>query len=146
VLGPKKIPYVGWSAGSNVAGVDIGTTNDMPVIWPPSDRALNLVPFNLNPHYSEWVPPNHKGETRTDRLNEAVLVKKRPIVAYSEGVAIKVENQKYEIIAPPLPAEFLAKQEDQRVVKIWTHVNDKTDITQVDLTSDLADKIESLRH
>lgn len=145
VLGPSKIPYIGWSAGSNVAGPDIGTTNDMPIIWPPSDCALNLVPYNLNPHYSEWTPPNHKGETRIDRLNECVLVKKRPIVAYSEGVGILVENGKHRIKAPPLSDKFLALQEDKRVVKIWTHANEKTEVISVGLTSELSETIPSLR-
>ena len=92
VLGSKAF-YIGWSAGSNVAGPDVGTSNDMPIVWPPSDKALNLVPYNLNPHYSEWKPPNYKGEGRIDRLNEAALMKKRPIVAFSEGVAIKVDSE-----------------------------------------------------
>ena len=144
VLGKNKIPYVGWSAGSNVAGPDIGTTNDMPIIWPPSDKSLNLVPYNLNPHYNEWTPPNFKGETRIDRLNECVQVKQRPILAYSEGVAIKVENGKHNLIAPNLPDEFLLRQADDRKVKLWIFKDGKPEIVQLELDSEVSQKIDSL--
>jgi dipeptidase E len=105
-------PYVGWSAGSNVATPDIGTTNDMPIVWPASDRAINLVPFNINPHFNEWKPPNYAGEGRRTRLDEAVAVKKRPIVAISEGTAILVEGEKYTILCPP-------ENPGEPVVKVW---------------------------
>ena len=61
-------PYVGWSAGSNVACPTIKTTNDMPIIEPPTLEALDLVPFQINPHYTEAVIPNHVGESREIRL------------------------------------------------------------------------------
>ncbi|KAI2799957.1 hypothetical protein RDWZM_000525 [Blomia tropicalis] len=141
VLGPNKIPYIGWSAGSNVAGPDIGTTNDMPIIWPPSDRALNLVPYNLNPHYNEWTPPNLKAETRIDRLNECILIKKRTLVAISEGVGIKVENGRHQILAPKLPDEFLKLKPEERVVKLWTYQDGKPEIVNVDLNGELNSKL-----
>lgn len=134
------IPYIGWSAGSNVAGPDIGTTNDMPIIWPESDRALSLVPYNLNPHYNEWKPANYQGELRSDRLNECVLLKKRPIVALAEGVAIKVEHGKHQLTAPPLSSP----QPDQRMVKIWTCKSAQPQTTQVPLNAELMHEIESL--
>lgn len=140
VLGASKIPYIGWSAGSNVAGPDIGTTNDMPIIWPESDRALKLVPYNLNPHYSEWKPANYQGEVRTDRLNECVLLKKRPIVALAEGVAIKVEHGKHHLIAPALSMPG----PDERMVKIWTYKGGQAHITQVDLNAELLQEIQSI--
>nr|XP_027199133.1 uncharacterized protein LOC113793319 [Dermatophagoides pteronyssinus] len=135
ILDPiKPIPYIGWSAGSNVAGPDIGTTNDMPIIWPPSDRALNLIPYNLNPHYNEWQPPNLKGETRMDRLNECVLIKKRPIVAYSEGVAIRIEHGQHRIIAPKFDdLNCFFENKDNRTVKVWTFENDKIQINEIPL-------------
>ena len=141
VLGASKTPYIGWSAGSNVAGPDIGTTNDMPIIWPESDRALNLVPYNLNPHFNEWKPPNYQGEVRGDRLNECVLLKKRPIVALAEGVAIKVEEGKHQLLAPPLSSDPNA---EERTVKVWTHENGQTQITQLSLQDELTEKISSI--
>lgn len=128
VNGSSQTPYVGWSAGSNVAGPDIGSSNDMPIIWPQSDKALALVPYNLNPHYNEI---KGKGETRTDRLNECVIIKNRPIVALSEGVGIHVENGVHKVFAP----KDAAGEKDDRVVKVWTLKDGKPNITQLELAN-----------
>ena len=66
----KGCPYIGWSAGSNVACPTIRTTNDMPISFPESFKALNLVDFQINAHYTEEVIPNHGGESRKQRLEE----------------------------------------------------------------------------
>jgi dipeptidase E len=66
----QNIPYIGWSAGSNIACPTIGTTNDMPVVEPKSFNALNLIPFQINPHYTDARLPNHSGETREMRIME----------------------------------------------------------------------------
>ncbi|QIZ76032.1 dipeptidase PepE [Ferrimonas lipolytica] len=87
--------YIGWSAGSNVAGLSIRTTNDMPIIEPPQFTALELVPFQLNPHYIDYHPPGHHGETRQQRLEEFTKVAPlTPVIAIQEGSALLINNNR----------------------------------------------------
>lgn len=93
--------YMGWSAGSNVAGPSIRTTNDMPIVEPESFDALKLVPFQINPHYTEARLPNHGGETREDRLNEfLVLNQKSKVVGIPEGNILQVSDDRMNLIGP----------------------------------------------
>jgi dipeptidase E len=77
----EGIPYIGWSAGSNVACPTISTTNDMPVTEPESFAAIGLVPFQINPHYTDITLPNFNGETREMRIKEYIQVNQHVYVA-----------------------------------------------------------------
>jgi dipeptidase E len=92
-------PYIGWSAGSNLACPTIKTTNDMPIICPPSFEALNFIPFQINPHYIHGNPPGHNGETREQRLLEFLEVNPTlSVVGLREGTMLKIENDQMELI------------------------------------------------
>lgn len=92
-------PYIGWSAGSNVACPTLRSTNDMPIIDPKSFNTINLVPFQINPHYLDANPDGHGGETREQRIMEFLEVNpKTYVVGLREGTMLKLENDKLELI------------------------------------------------
>lgn len=88
-------PYLGWSAGSNVACPTLCTTNDMPILEPISFEALNLIPFQINPHYLDAHPTNHGGETREQRLLEYIAANRDMyVVGLREGSRFLIEDDK----------------------------------------------------
>jgi len=109
-------PYMGWSAGSNVACPSIRTTNDMPIVQPPSFDALALVPFQINPHYTDGAIPQHQGETRADRIGE--FIEANPgvwVVGLLEGSILRVEGNEIRLLGEK-PVKVFRRGESMREV------------------------------
>ena len=99
----KKIkqgtPYIGWSAGSNIACPTLKTTNDMPIVEPVKFKTLKLVPFQINPHYLDDNPSNHGGETREVRINEFIEVNRSTyVVGLREGTMLLLKDESLTLI------------------------------------------------
>jgi dipeptidase E len=88
-------PFIGWSAGSNIACPTLRTTNDMPIVEPKKFKTLKLVPFQINPHYLDEHPENHAGETREQRIEEFIAINRDTcVVGLREGTMLLVEDGK----------------------------------------------------
>jgi len=113
-------PYIGTSAGSNVAGITIKTTNDMPIVYPPSFDAMGLVPFDINPHYIDPdLHSTHKGETRETRIKEfhaavdeeGKPINLYPVVGLREGAMLHVVGDKLHLKGSTAARIFRRKEE-----------------------------------
>jgi len=116
-------PYIGWSAGANICGQSIRTTNDMPIVEPRSFDALNFVNAQLNPHYTDYVAPNHHGETRDQRISEfCTLNISTPVLAIREGSGLLIRDNKLSLLGEQNGFVFAA---DNKIA-----VNDTQDLSE----------------
>ena len=107
----KGIPYIGWSAGSNVVCPTLKTTNDMPIVEPKTFSTFNLLKFQINPHYLDANPEGHAGETREMRIEEFLVANPAIfVVGLREGTMFRIEEGKIELIGPR-PARIFRKGE-----------------------------------
>jgi len=107
----QQVPYIGWSAGSNLACPSIRTTNDMPVVEPGGFDALGLVPFQLNPHYTNELPAGHQGETRDQRLSEFLVANPAAsVLGLPEGDWLRVSPRGVQLHGPRPARLFRAAQ------------------------------------
>ena len=103
------MPYMGSSAGSNVAGLTVGTTNDMPIVYPPQFEAFGWIPFNLNPHYLDPVDGSkHMGETRETRIKEFHEFNSQPVLGLREGSWLDVRGTNIALNGPLTTRVFQA--------------------------------------
>jgi dipeptidase E len=117
-------PYIGTSAGSNICGLTMNTTNDMPIVYPPSFRTLGFVSFNINPHYLDPIEGStHMGETRETRINEFHHFNPQPVVGLREGSWLEVKGDSI-LLKGTLTARIFKRNEKPIEVEPETELND----------------------
>ncbi|MFV8224855.1 dipeptidase PepE [Christiangramia aquimixticola] len=118
-------PYMGTSAGTNIGGLSMQTTNDMPIVYPPSFQTLGLVPFNINPHYLDPdINSTHKGETRETRIKEFHGLNSQPVVGLREGSWLELDDNKVTLKGD-LEARIFKKD------KVPFEIKPGTDLTEL---------------
>lgn len=118
------VPYLGTSAGSNICGINVRTTNDMPIVYPPSFDAMGLLPFNINPHYLDPdVNSTHMGETRETRINEFHSQNTTPVVGLREGSWLEVKGNQI-ILKGELDARIFEQNKAATEVPTGTDLSD----------------------
>lgn len=117
------IPYLGTSAGSNICGLTMGTTNDMPIVYPPSFQTFGFVPFNINPHYLDPIEGStHMGETRETRINEFHHFNSQPVVGLREGSWLEVQGNSI-ILKGNLTVRIFTRNNEAYEVEPETELN-----------------------
>jgi len=117
------VPYLGSSAGSNICGLTIGTTNDMPIVYPPSFKTFGFVPFNINPHYLDPdANSKHMGETRATRIKEFHKFNTQPVIGLREGSWLHVQGDSV-ILKGTLSAKVFEYDKDAYEVESGTQLN-----------------------
>jgi dipeptidase E len=112
----EGLPYIGWSAGSNIASPTLRTTNDMPIIEPRSFETLSAVPFQINPHYLDAHPDGHMGETREERIQEFLVINPNIwVVGLREGTSLRIEVDTVQLIGDRPARVFKHGQEAREV-------------------------------
>ena len=108
--------YFGWSAGANIAGKTMMTTNDMPIIMPKSFESLNIFPYQINPHFISGKLAGHNGESREERLEEFLIANpKETIYALPEGTALLIEDSEAEVIGHSEILKFEYQKEIEKI-------------------------------
>ncbi|WP_103612590.1 dipeptidase PepE [Campylobacter concisus] len=108
--------YFGWSAGANIAGKTMMTTNDMPIIMPKSFDSLNIFPYQINPHFISGKLAGHNGESREERLEEFLIANpKETIYALPEGTALLIEDDEAEVIGHSEILKFEYQKEIEKI-------------------------------
>ena len=108
--------YFGWSAGANIAGKTIMTTNDMPIIMPKSFEGLNIFPYQINPHFISGKLAGHNGESREERLEEFLIANpKDTIYALPEGTALLIADNEAEVIGHSEILKFEYQKEIEKI-------------------------------
>lgn len=108
--------YFGWSAGANIAGKTMMTTNDMPIIMPKSFDSLNIFPYQINPHFISGKLAGHNGESREERLEEFLIANpKETIYALPEGTALLIADNEAEVIGHSEILKFEYQKEIEKI-------------------------------